>query len=85
MSKIPGIEFLFKKCKDYKFFLIGLSTMFNEEKLDFIINEFDATTGKPNYCEQVTKWPVVGLSMDNQFAKELKRNVSKLLEKQLKN
>ena len=85
LSKIPGIEFLLKKCKDYKFFLIGLSTMFNEEKLDFIINEFDATTGKPNYCEQVTKWPVVGLSMDNQFAKELKRNVSKLLEKQLKN
>ncbi len=81
ISGIPGIGFLFRKFKDYKFVLIGLSTMFNEEKLDLIINEFDAKTGKPIYCEQVTKWPVVELPMDNKFGETLNKNVQNLLEK----
>jgi hypothetical protein len=73
-----------KPTKGYKFFLIGLLTMFSEEKLDLIIKAFNATTGKPNYCEEVSVWPVVELSFDNRFGKDFKKNLSKLTEKTFK-
>jgi hypothetical protein len=69
------VEKLDDKLKNYKFFLIGLATMFNQGNMDLIVDVFDKRTGKPTYCERVVEWPVVKLSFDNSFGATLSDNI----------
>jgi hypothetical protein len=89
----PALGWLVKKieelCTNYKFFLIGLASMFIHGNIDLIVAEFDEVTGKPSYCEKVLKWPVVQLSFDNSFGANLSDNIenftSERVEGYLKN
>ena len=82
IKEVAGLGWLVKKIddklKNYKFFLIGLATMFNQGNMDLIVDVFDKSTGKPKYCEKVVKWPLVKLSFDNSFGKTLSNNIQDL-------
>ena len=52
LAQIPVIGILLvhliKQMKNFKFFLTGLSIMFDTENMDLILKEFNPKTGKPS-------------------------------------
>ena len=74
-----------KNLKNYKFFLIGLASMFNHSKIDLIVNEFlSGSNGRPKYCERVKKWPVVKLKLNGSSGKTISNNIKIWTSKKVK-
>ena len=88
IEKVPALRWLVKKLdktlKNYKFFLIGLGSMFNHDNIDLIVDAFDKETGKPKYCERVIEWPVVQLEFHNSFGADLSENVESFVSDKVK-
>ena len=84
IKEVPALGWLVKKLEEefrnYEFFLIGLANMFIHGNMELIVEAFDKETGKPFYCEKVVKWPVVQLSFDNSFGKDLSDNIQENIQ-----
>ena len=64
--------------KSGQFFLDGILSMFYPGKLGVILAEFDAAKGKPKYCEEVDKWPMIKFDLSKDYEENLK-NLTKTM------
>ncbi len=80
------VENISDSLKNYKFFLVGLATMFNHsKKIDLIVKEFNGgSNGRPNYCERVEEWPVLQMSFDKSYGKTISNNINELTSEKVK-